>query len=233
VAATLRGQPDIELVRTIDRSAYSDMEEQTCHHPRRRQRMADHDARFKQLYEDNSHLILCYALRRTSEPEDAADVVAETFTVAWRRRDEVPDGGQGRLWLYGVARRVLANQRRGRLRRDRLTTQLHDELPRLGALVTAPADDADLEAIAAAFRRLPGDDREILALVGWEGLDREEVAQVLGCSRANVRVRLHRARRRFARELEMEMEQATQRSSVAGHESDRWAVAHPGRRQAL
>ena len=61
--------------------------------------------------------MLGYALRRTDNTDDAADVLAETFLVAWRRPDEIPPGPQARLWLYGTARRVLANQRRAERRR--------------------------------------------------------------------------------------------------------------------
>jgi DNA-directed RNA polymerase specialized sigma24 family protein len=47
-------------------------------------------------------------------------VIAETFLTAWRRLDDVPAGDEARLWLYGVARRMLANQRRGARRRSSL-----------------------------------------------------------------------------------------------------------------
>jgi RNA polymerase sigma factor (sigma-70 family) len=156
---------------------------------------------FERIYNETSHRILGYALRRTSSPEDAADVVAETFATGWRRLDEVPDGDEARLWLYGVARRVLANQRRGQLRQQQLAVRLRSALPRLveEAMLEPPSD---LAAITAAIAQLRHDDREILTLVAWEGLDRDQVATVLGCSRAGVRVRLHRARRRFARLLD-------------------------------
>jgi RNA polymerase sigma-70 factor (ECF subfamily) len=73
----------------------------------------DAHIRFRRLFDDAERDLLAYALRRVDRPEDAADVVAETFLVAWRRLDDVPPGAQARLWLYGVARRQLANQRRG------------------------------------------------------------------------------------------------------------------------
>jgi DNA-directed RNA polymerase specialized sigma24 family protein len=76
------------------------------------------------LYQDNFAQVLAYALRRTATAEDAADVAAETFAVAWRRLDEVPAGDGARLWLYGVARHVVANQRRGEVRRRRLAHRL-------------------------------------------------------------------------------------------------------------
>ncbi|GAA4605829.1 sigma-70 family RNA polymerase sigma factor [Actinoallomurus liliacearum] len=157
--------------------------------------MDDRKARFEEMYAAMYGPILGYALRRCSSPEDAADVVAETFTVAWRRFDEVPAGEKARLWLYGVARRVLANQRRGESRRRLRTTSLQDEI---AAVV---ADPSDAPAIRRAFGDLSDDDRELLGLVAWEGLDHSGLAAVLRCSKGAARVRLHRARKRFSRAL--------------------------------
>ena len=147
------------------------------------------------MYAANCTPILGYALRRTSNGDDAADVVAETFLTAWRRLDDVPSGADARLWLYGVARRVLANHHRGERRKSELSDRLSHDL----ALVHRdPEYTGQLAVVAAAFRSLADGDRELLALVGWEGLDHGEVAAVLGCSRNAVRIRLHRARARFA-----------------------------------
>ena len=151
--------------------------------------------RFEEVYAANRGPILGYVLRRTGNPHDAADVLAETFLTAWRRLDDVPPGDQARLWLYGVARRVLANQQRGEHRRSELADRLRAELT---TAYQAPEYAGELAGIAAAFRGLPETDRELLALVGWEGLDNGQVAAVLGCSRNAVRIRLHRARRRLA-----------------------------------
>jgi DNA-directed RNA polymerase specialized sigma24 family protein len=149
--------------------------------------------RFTTIYESNYHRLLGYALRRTSE-DVAADVVAEVFLVAWRRLEEVPREDEARLWLYGVARRVLANHERSRRRRVRLSERVSRE--RIVEFAAGPPG-----AAAEAFARLRRDDRELLALVAWEGLDAGEIAQVYGCSRNAARIRLSRARRRFAREL--------------------------------
>lgn len=157
-------------------------------------------ARFRAVYNDNYHRVLGYLLRRTGRREDAEDVVAETFLTAWRRLEDLPPGPAARPWLYGIARYALANHQRGERRRGRLSGCLH------GAFAlpsTHVADSANEVAhIAAAFARLRSDDREVLALVAWEELDPGEVATVLGCSRNAARIRLHRARRRFARELQ-------------------------------
>jgi RNA polymerase sigma factor (sigma-70 family) len=157
-------------------------------------------ARFRPLYDANYHRVLGFALRRTGNRQDAEDIVAETFLTAWRRLEDVPAGADAHLWLYGVARNALANQRRGERRRVRLRSVLDAESK-------APQEhDADTEmaSVAAAFTRLKTDDRELLALAAWEELNPGEIAAVLGCSRNAARIRLHRARRRLARELERE-----------------------------
>jgi RNA polymerase sigma-70 factor (ECF subfamily) len=167
--------------------------------------LIDRRVRFDVLYAACQAAVLGYVLRRSDDPEDAADAIAETFLIAWRRLDEVPYGDERRLWLYGVARRVLANQRRGEKRRFALTQRLSTELARvplaveLTGMASEPADA--LHALADAFKRLSEPDREILALQGWEGLEPVQIAAVLGCSRNAARIRLHRARRRLAEQL--------------------------------
>jgi RNA polymerase sigma factor (sigma-70 family) len=155
--------------------------------------------RFEEIYAACHDPVLGYVLRRTGNGDDAADVLAETFLTAWRRLDDVPYGESTRPWLYGVARRVLANHRRGERRRGALGDRLRAEL----ADLTLTADrDGDLDAVADVFGALPDRERELLSLVAWEGLDTGQIATALGCSRNAVRIRLHRARRRFAAELE-------------------------------
>src|SRR5215472_4208759 len=160
--------------------------------------MTERRARFEALYAANHAPILGYALRRTASPDDAAVILAETFLTAWRRLDELPPGDDAKLWLYGVARRVLANYYRGERRRSALADRLRAELA--GSSIP-PEFDGESATIAEALRRLPPQQRELLALNAWEGLDYGEIAIVLGCSRNAVRIRLHRARTRLAAEL--------------------------------
>jgi len=156
--------------------------------------------RFNRLFAETERELLAYALRRVERPEDAADVVAETFLVAWRRLETLPAGDEARLWLYGVARRQLSNQRRGQLRRSRLADRLRAELP--VAIAGARAgDDHRVAAVRAALARLEEEDREILRLSCWEGLAPAEIATVLGIPGVTVRSRLHRARKRLRAQL--------------------------------
>lgn len=180
------------------------------------------------MFQENHRALLSYALRRVSDPADAADVIAETFTTAWRRIEDVPDGARARLWLFGVARRVLANHHRSQRRRDALADRLRDTLAEV--VVREPADSG----LAQALVRLRDDDRELLRLLAWEQLTQEEIAVVLGLSRPAVRVRLHRARRRL-RALLDDLDQpervsepsALKRLPPTGHElSEAVAAAH-------
>jgi RNA polymerase sigma factor (sigma-70 family) len=155
------------------------------------------EQRFDRLYGEHAREILGYALRRCPDPEDAADVVAETFLTAWRRLPDVPHGAEGRLWLFGTARLVVANQRRGERRRGRLTEHLRAELRRR-LPVEAPAGPS---GILEALSGLEESDRELLMLVGWEELTPAQAAQVLGITALAARSRLHRARRRLRARL--------------------------------
>lgn len=136
-------------------------------------------------------------MRRTQTLSDAEDATAETFVVAWRKVDVVP--AQDTLpWLYAVARRVLANQRRGHGRRERLAAMLRvEDVPtplRLG-------DDVDGPTFAALGSLSPAD-QELLRLVAWEELGNQDIARVLGITPNAVAIRLHRARARFSAALD-------------------------------
>jgi RNA polymerase sigma factor (sigma-70 family) len=171
--------------------------------------------RFRALYDDYRARLIAYALRRTSSRDDAADVVAETYAIAWRRLDAVPEGDLALLWLFATARRVAANQRRQHRRSDDLVLRLGAELRGAFASV-APATDETAVTSAALLGRLSESDRELLILVGWDGLTTSELATVLGCSSTAARIRLHRARARLAA-AQVEFEHGTKQGDPAGH----------------
>ena len=164
--------------------------------------MTDDRERFERLYRENFRVVLRFAATRI-DPERAKDVAAETFLVAWRRLDDVP--AEPRVWLLGVARRVIAGQFRSEARREALATRLRaaqgeDSRPADPSAVLAARDEA-----LAAFAALAERDREVLQLVAWDGLSAAEAADVLDVSRLTFTVRLHRARRRLERALEPEL----------------------------
>src|SRR4051812_29746945 len=157
----------------------------------------DHAASFRTVCEHHRDDIWRY-LRRRSDHHVAEDLTAEVFVVAWRRRPDLP--ADALPWLYGVARRVLANHRRAAPRATALAE-------RAGRHVDGAADDhaglVNVRAdVAASLARLPGRDRDVLLLVAWEGLTSVQAAEVLGIRESAARVRLHRARKRLRAALD-------------------------------
>lgn len=151
--------------------------------------MTDDEATFSALYRQHYSYVRAYARRRFSVAAD--DVVADVFTVAWRKLEDYEAGGLP--WLYAVAARVGAANRRSDARAK--FGMLHLALVDL----STAADDVavEREVMQRALSRLSSDDREALMLIGWESLTNEEAAQVLGCSTSTLAVRLHRARKRL------------------------------------
>jgi RNA polymerase sigma factor (sigma-70 family) len=154
--------------------------------------------RWETLYSSYADRVFAYASRRVGT-DDAADVVADTFLVAWRRLEDVPEDALP--WLYGAARNVINNARRAEIRRDALRWRMaiterleNDDDP--APVIEAKAD------IVAAMRLLPASEREALMLVAWEDLDPRRAAAVIGCSAGTFAVRVHRGRRHLMQILE-------------------------------
>jgi RNA polymerase sigma factor (sigma-70 family) len=191
----------------------------------------DVEERFSALYRAHYAAVLRYASRRT-DPDTARDVASETFLVAWRRRTAVPgEPDQVEPWLYGVARRVLANSDRSSRRSWRLTARLSqaaqpDQVPDPATAVT------ERERLLQALHRLPARDQEALRLIGWEELDITGAALAMGCSPSTMAVRLHRARRK----LDLALSATDRAGDPAARDGSTdsatsKAVARPGTRQ--
>jgi len=153
---------------------------------------------FRRLWADHHRHVLAYALRRTAQRTDAEDIVSSTFAVAWRRWGDEPAAEFELLWLFAIAARVLANQRRSLRRLTALRSRLR-ELP-------APAgpERSDLPEVVAALKQLRRDDQEILRLAAWEGLTGAELAVALDCTENAATIRLHRARKRLEEQMAKE-----------------------------
>lgn len=160
--------------------------------------MSAAEARLEHLAREAGPGVLAYLARRVTPVEDAADVYSQVLTITWRKLRAVPsDDREAFAWMLGVARRCLANHRRGAVRRsalaDRLRLQLSDtvELPDVAARVDAER----------ALARLSDDDRELVTLVYWDQLTATDAGRVIGLSEAAARKRLERARRQLREHL--------------------------------
>jgi RNA polymerase sigma-70 factor (ECF subfamily) len=146
-----------------------------------------------------------YAARRLGQgPAD--DVAAETFLVAFMRRESYDisrhDAGP---WLYGIASNLIARHHRAEVRRYRALARAGvDEASEGHADLVAGRLDAQAYRgpLAAALAGIQACDRDVLLLVAWAGLTSEEAGEALGSPAGTVRSRLHRARRQIRGALE-------------------------------
>jgi phosphoribosylaminoimidazole-succinocarboxamide synthase len=160
---------------------------------------SDTDA-FEVFYREHFDAVRRFVVRRVGDPHLAADVIADVFVAALSSATAYrPEQGEPIRWLYGVARNVVAAERR-RSARERMAVR------RVSGRALLDADDlADLieriDAEAAsrelyeAMDRLSDDDRGLLELVALDGLATREAARIVGLTQVTARVRLHRARR--------------------------------------
>jgi RNA polymerase sigma factor (sigma-70 family) len=161
----------------------------------------DPEDRFRSAYRTYYRQVYVYFRRRT-DVESARDGCADTYLVAWRRIDDLPDESEALPWLYGIARRVLANQWRSRKRSDRLRDRLFgfgsESAPSPETLVVrAP----HIQNVLDAIERLKPIDREVLLLSEWEGQSHTEIAAAVGCKPHAVDQRIYRAKHRLEDEL--------------------------------
>jgi RNA polymerase sigma-70 factor (ECF subfamily) len=157
------------------------------------------ERQFSALFDLHFAEVWRFARRRCGGTDEADDAAAETFAVAWRRRDDLPSEDV-RLWLLGTARRVLANQRRSAGRRDRLRHRMEVAAVALPS-GPDPADviaDRDADPLLAALAGLSGDDRELLVMRAWDGLPVTDMARLLDVTPNAVSLRLHKARARLS-----------------------------------
>lgn len=163
--------------------------------------------RVESALRENASALLGYLLRRT-ERDDAPDILSEVFVTAWRRRDALPEDAQrARMWLFGVARRTLANHRRSRRRAsalsERLRLALTDSLPTTHDVGSPGSDSAErAREVREAVVGLPPRQRELVMLVHWDGFALTEAAEILGIRASTARSHYARARDRLARDLD-------------------------------
>jgi RNA polymerase sigma-70 factor (ECF subfamily) len=165
-------------------------------------------AAFRELYDRWAERLLAYFYRRVLDPEVAADLLAETFAVAFERRRRFRNLGRpGEAWLYGIAAKELSHWFRRQEVEKRAVRRLAIEVPPLDdesiARIEALADvEAHREALAAALEQMSAGERHAVELRVVGELAYGEIATQLECSEAAARVRVHRGLARLNQLME-------------------------------
>jgi RNA polymerase sigma-70 factor (ECF subfamily) len=165
-------------------------------------------ARFRELYDRLADDVLAYLYRRVLDAEVAADLLAETFAIAFERRGRFRDRGKpGAAWIYGIAAKELSHWYRRRAVELRAVKRLgmtvpeldDDSVARIEALVDS---DARRSAVSAALSTLPDGERSAVELRVVEELGYGEIAARLNCTEGAARTRVHRGLARLGRLME-------------------------------
>jgi RNA polymerase sigma-70 factor (ECF subfamily) len=165
---------------------------------------------FRELYDRWADKLLAYFYRRVLDPEVAADLLAETFAVAYERRRRFRDIGRpGGAWLYGIAAKELSHWFRRQEVERRAVRRLGVEVPPLDdesiARIEALADiDQHREALAAALDQITGGEREAVQLRVVDELGYAEIATRLDCTEGAARRRVHRGLARLNNLMQLE-----------------------------
>lgn len=163
--------------------------------------MASAQLRFDALYRAHADAIRGYCLRRLGA-HDAFDAAADVFVVVWQRLDKCPEGDEAKLWIYGIARNVVANRRRKAGRwRALIERTAHHPVEAVPGPEPVVVRHSEYEELDAALNELPPKHREALILAEWDGLDRESIAALEGVTRNAIDKRISRAYEQLARRL--------------------------------
>lgn len=176
---------------------------------------------FEAFYQGHYLEMSGYVRRRVTEHE-AGDVLGQIFMVAWRRFDRIPSPPEGRLWLFGVARRCVADSHRSGARRLRL----HSRLAQQPFGESSPHESAqpDHARVRVAMNSLRSHDREVLQLVLWDELSHAEAAALLGCSVNAFELRYRRARKRLREALGTPQDAIESIAPTADATSEAWRI---------
>jgi RNA polymerase sigma-70 factor (ECF subfamily) len=159
---------------------------------------------FEQEAIPHMDILYNYALRMTSSPDDAADLVQETFLKAFRFWDKYEKGTNIRAWLFRILKNSFINKYRKETKEPE--TVDYNEIQNFYNTIKADwADPNDLQDkifgglleddVARALEALPEEFRTVVILCDIEGLSYEEIAEFVDCPIGTVRSRLHRGRK--------------------------------------
>ena len=163
-------------------------------------------AAFEAIYEAYRQRLFGFLVRLSRRRDVAEDLLEETWVRLVTRCATLAEDARLGPWLFAVARNLYFSWRRSRGVDEARTSELDPAwpAPERGASPFEAAARRELERrVEAALARLSLRDRELLLLVGVEGLTPSEAAGVCGVPAVTLRARLHRAREKLAAEMDV------------------------------
>lgn len=155
--------------------------------------LSERELAFIAIHKDSYPAVFRFVGRRVESVEVAEEIAADVFRVVWQKWSD--DAQPELAYLLGIARNLVGNAYRSRDRQQALQEKLRTTaVQRFGGT-------SENVAVQDAMGRLREKDRDILQMAYWDGLGSAEIAQVLQCSESAAKVRLHRARTAFRKQL--------------------------------
>ena len=151
-----------------------------------------------------------YAVRMTGNPDDADDLVQETYMKAYRFWDKYEKGTNIRAWLFRIVKNSYINRYRKETREP--DTVDYENIQNFYHVIRDESTDSnDLQEkifgglldddVSRALESLSEDFRTVVILCDIEGLTYEEIAEFIDCPIGTVRSRLHRGRKMLRAKL--------------------------------
>ena len=159
---------------------------------------------FEQQALPHMEVLYNYALRLTGSPDDARDLLQETYLKAYRFWDKFEQGTNLRAWMFRIMKNTYINLYRKEVKEpDKVD---YDEIESYYNIIRdESSDDNDLQTkifgqlldddVSKALESLPEEFRTVVILCDIEGLSYEEIAEFLQIPVGTVRSRLHRGRK--------------------------------------
>ena len=168
--------------------------------------LSERELAFIAIHKDSYPAVFRFVGRRVESVEVAEEIAADVFRVVWQKWSD--DARPDLAYLLGIARNLVGNAYRSRDRQQALQEKLRTTaVQRFGG-------SSENVAVQDAMARLREKDRDILQLAYWDGLGSAEIAQLLQCSESSAKVRLHRARAAFRKQLPAGSQTTTQKLGV-------------------
>ncbi len=158
--------------------------------------MMDHESVFRRVYNENYNVLMRVVYRISGRQDLSEEIVQEAFIKYYERIEQLPNDLTIRYWLLRVVRNLALNYEKRRGRETKAVYRLFRESPgeEFGSGEDKMVRDQTKNEVQEALMKIPYNLRIVLILKEYLNFSYSEIAQTLGISEGNVKVRVHRGR---------------------------------------